>query len=314
MACTGFAQTDDFNDGNSAGWTLVDPLSVLGAPFMHQQVVNNQLVLTADGSPNSAAYGPGRGGLLRQDVVHEKFCIAVDVLDWDPARENALGLFARVQPGVGLQQTAGYSFTYQTDDKDIDINKITGEQPATISEGGEAGGVVDPAGAVKITLEQGSAYRFVFFGDGAYLEGRVYELGNLVTPLAIVRSTQGTAYTRGTTGILIYDNSAANVQHGAKATFDNYSALDVVAPALSIVRSALYIGSPLGLEPPLIVPGVSLQWSPEPRCWDLEAAEDPAGPWVALAKEQYSPDGGSAFAATGGTRAGFFRLRPWHRP
>ena len=73
-------------------------------------------------------------------------------------------------------------------------------------------------------LDPAKDYRLVFMGNGTDLEGRLYELPNLTTPIAVAKgSTAGDAIilTNGQCGLLAF--GAATV-FGADVTFDNYYA------------------------------------------------------------------------------------------
>jgi hypothetical protein len=62
------------------------------------------------------------------------------------------------------------------------------------------------------------------------LEGRIYELPNVTTPLITISGTD-TTYDSGFCGLVIYDNSGGNGV--ADATFDNYFADNEEPPLLS---------------------------------------------------------------------------------
>lgn len=211
---------DDFNDGNDTGWSRYDPLGgVAGIPFVHYSFPNGAYRIQADASPNPA-YGPGRGASLRSSTTYTDFYVAVDVVAWNATLPQAFGLLAHVtNPGLGT--TLGYAFTYQEVDHNISIAKITGEDGSDIS------GTSKP-----ITLDPAKSYRFVFIGKGASLEGRVYELPDTRHPIASTGAMEA-SYPDGINGLLVYDNSSPKNSTG-DATFDNYFALDVEPPALTL--------------------------------------------------------------------------------
>jgi len=221
-----FAQADNFNDGNDTAnpaWTHQDPLadpSLGGIPHLTYSFPGgNTYRMQAAGrdTPNiglPAAVGPARGGsTLSADL--SSFYISVDVVGWTTTLNSAFGILARIAtPGLGA--TVGYSFTYQTDDHDVQISRITGENPSEVT------------GTLKsITLDPLKQYRMVFQGVGTNFEGRIYDLTDLTTPLIVVYGTDAT-YSHGVSGLLVYDNG--NGLDGADATYDNFFS-DASAPS-----------------------------------------------------------------------------------
>lgn len=198
--------TDDFNDGNDTGWTRLSPLTVLGAPANfnfpgggYQIIANPQTV--------GPQYGPARAGSLRLDETYSQFSQTVDIIDWDSTKTSmVMGMFARAtQPGLGT--TDGYSLTVTTATGALDIYRILDESPNTLVATGGAG-----------LLVVGQDYRLVFSGVGTLLSGQIYNLANLVTPLASI-SGNDAAYATGSSGLLVFSNSASEI---GNATFDNY--------------------------------------------------------------------------------------------
>lgn len=212
---------DDFNDGNDTGWIHYDPIATAlgGGTFVHYSFPNGAYRIQADVSPAPAQLGPARGASLRS-TSYTDFYVAADVVAWNAALQQAFGPLARVtNPGPGT--TLGYAFTYQEIDHNISIAKITNE------EGNDISGTSKP-----VTLDPAKSYRFVFIGKGANLEGRVYELPDTRHPIATTSTTDST-YPDGINGLLVFDNSAT-ASSTADATFDNYFALDVEPPELTL--------------------------------------------------------------------------------
>src|SRR5688572_16169012 len=108
------AQTDDFNDGNDAGWTRYDPIG--SHPALPDNATfsfpngNSYRIETAP-SPAPPTVGPGRAGALRMDRNYSDFYIWVDILDWNTNVNQAFGILARVNE-VGLGATDGYAMTW----------------------------------------------------------------------------------------------------------------------------------------------------------------------------------------------------------
>jgi hypothetical protein len=221
---TSWAQSDDFNDGNDAGWTRYDPFAGAGLHIVKWEFTNGGYRIRTTAPSPSQQLGPGRAGSLRSET-YTNFYIAVDLVNWDDTLPQAVGILARVQsPGLGT--TTGYAFTWSRGDPasptagGVDISVITAEAPDGVVLNGEN----------NIHLEPGKSYRFVFIGRDAQLEGRVYELPDTTTPLLDVSGYDAT-YPSGVGGLVIYDNStgATNI---CDVTFDNFFATSVEPPRL----------------------------------------------------------------------------------
>lgn len=211
------AQEDDFNDGNDTGWNRLAPLSAAGGTLFTNTAGAYQI--SCQPSPDPASFGPARAGSLKQDHTYANFCVMVDIASWNPAEDSSLGILARVQANPGARNVNGYAFTWQAQDNDIQISRITGEQPADLS------------GNPKITLTPGEGYRMVFTGIEDRLEGRIYSLDDLSAPLISVTATDSN-YASGTCGLLVFSDSNTR----ASAGFDNYFANDGTPPPVTIAR------------------------------------------------------------------------------
>jgi hypothetical protein len=81
-----------------------------------------------------------------------------------------------------------------------------------------------------VTLDPSNKYRFVFMAKGTHLEGRVYQLPDAHTPIAVVSAnTAGDSvqHTSGKCGVLAFnvaDGFSIDFAGPADATFDNYFA------------------------------------------------------------------------------------------
>jgi hypothetical protein len=240
------AQTDDFNDGNDAGWSRYAPLTGFGAAATYT-VTNGVYHITSAASPNEEQLGPSRAGALRSQV-YGTFYVSVDLVHWDPAEDTSLGVLARIS-SAGLGTTNGYAFTYQGKDTDVQISRVDNEAPTDLS------------GSIELTLAPGGSYRMVFFGVGSYLEGRIYDLNDLMTPLITATGFDST-HASGTTGLVVF----ADENTRAAAGFDNSSAHGggIAPPELVIAGGELRLDwdavSSLGYIPEW---SVDLgQWSP----------------------------------------------------
>ncbi|HWN95493.1 MAG TPA: hypothetical protein VNT99_10705 [Methylomirabilota bacterium] len=265
------AQSDDFDDGNDAGWTRYNPFAGAGLNIATWGFTNGGYRMRTTAPSPSAQLGAGRAGSVRAEV-YTNFYIAVDIVDWDDTLPHAAGILARVQtPGLGT--TTGYAFTWDRGNPasptagDVDISRITAEAPS---------GVV-VVGADQIHLEPGKSYRFVFIGRDTQLEGRVYELPDTITPKVTIVGNDA-AYSFGVPGLVIYDNStgATNI---CDITFDNFFATPVEPPRLQMKDVAFGFyevywpreASDFVLQSSTVLPGTAADWIDE---LDIIAADD----------------------------------------
>jgi len=223
------AQTDDFNDGDDAGWERYDPLGTLGLDAQTSySFPNGAYRIRANRDPLLAQAGPARGGSYRTNVYSD-FYMSADIVNWDDSLDQAIGLLARMTQ-LGFLTTDGYALTYQTSDHDIDITRFTDEGAAELTS-------IPLTPSDKITMVSGRSYRYVWIGKGPTFTVRIYELPNLTTPVLEATAIDD-RYPSGVCGFLVYDNSSGNAAGVADATFDNYFALDVEPPRLTIRAGA----------------------------------------------------------------------------
>jgi hypothetical protein len=210
------AQSDDFNDLNDTGWTRYKPLADIGAATASYTFTGGVYRIASTESQVGAA-GPARAGAIRPEI-YGTFCVMVDLVNWNPAEDASFGVLARISsPGLGT--TNGYSFTFQGQDNDVQISRIDGEAPTSLS------------GSPAVTLTVGGDYRMVFFGIGGQLEGRIYDMAAPLVPLVVATGTDAT-YAGGTCGLVVFSDSNT----ATSATFDNYLANNgvIAPPALTI--------------------------------------------------------------------------------
>ncbi len=166
-----------------------------------------------------ASFGPARLASLRSSgPVYSEFVVCVDFTAWDVTKDTSMGILSRIQPNATPGNVNGYALTYQGNDRDLEINRVTAEAGTKISQG-----------VVSIVLDPAKVYRMVFFGIGGYLEGRIFDRDNPVVPLAAVTALDPT-YPTGTNGLLIFTELNTNIA----ATFDNYRADAGAAPPLQL--------------------------------------------------------------------------------
>ena len=204
MASAAFGQTDDFNDGNDAGWTRFNPIGT----GSYSLPAGGYRIATA-ASPNAAAFGPGRSGALRQEVVYGRFHLSVDIVGWDGAQDASLGLLARVQPNPQAGALSCYAVTFNTQDSDFGIERVTGEQPTNLG------------GYARFTAVAGRPYRLVFAGIGSRLEAHLYDLTAPAVPVAS-RVVEDSTWATGTCGLVVFSDS----NEAVAGTFDNFSAAE----------------------------------------------------------------------------------------
>lgn len=221
LTTTAGAQSDDFNDLNDTGWTRYKPLADLGAASASYTITGGTYRIASTESQLGAA-GPARAGATRPEL-YSTFCVMVDLVDWNPAEDSSFGILARIS-SIGLGTTNGYAFTFQGQDNDVQISRIDGEAPTSLS------------GSPPVTLTPGGDYRMVFFGIGGQLEGRIYDMADPLVPLVIATGTD-TTYAGGTCGLVVFSDTNT----ATSATFDNYLANNgvITPPALTISNGEL---------------------------------------------------------------------------
>jgi hypothetical protein len=282
-------QTDNFNDGNDAGWTHYDPFVTIGVHLATWSFpAGGYRIQTTGPSPDPGTLGPGRAGSLRSEI-YTNFYLSIDFVNWNDSLEQAAGLLARIQtPGLGT--TTGYAFTWSrgnptnTTGGDVDISVITAENPDGISV----------MGSDRLHLVPGNSYRFVFIGRGPSLEGRVYLLPETNTPIVSVTGTDST-YEYGTGGLVIYDDSDMGV---CDVTFDSYLATDVEAPTITIVD--------LGFSE------YALAWPVEAASYTLQSSGALGGMWTDISPSDLSMVGDQIYyylpTPLAGAPTTFYRL------
>ena len=224
LPTTVLAQTDDFNASNDNSWAHYDPIAGAGLGAQNSWTFPaGAYRLQAAPTPNPAL-GPGRVASFRHDVLYTNFYAAVDLVDWNDTLTEAIAVIARVQPDPSLGTTDGYLFGYVAGAGHyVQIARLTDERTFSIT--GSA--------PVPLVLDPSKDYRFVFIGREAQLEGRVYELPNVTTPLVTVTAFEST-YLTGTAGLLAFSLNNT-VAEAVDVTFDNYYATDVEPPRLRVV-------------------------------------------------------------------------------
>ncbi len=242
MILSGQGQTDDFSDGNDNGWTRLDPIGVaLNSPYASYQVQSGLYQLQCAPTPD-AQLGPARVASYRADRIYGSFVIVVDLVSWNGALDQAIGVLARLQPAPGPGAIDGYSLNYQPDDHDLEINRLTGEVPTNLAR-------------VPLNLPPGSSFRFVFCGEGDQLTAAVFDLAEPLLPL-VVMTVDDSTYQSGFCGLFAYDASGTGA---VNVTYDSYSAGPGTPPVLDFVAA---------------FPDFTVQWPRLTGAWHLESSDD----------------------------------------
>lgn len=213
------AQKDDFNDGNDDGWTRFDPRGMLGAgPAASWSFPNgNSYRIEVPVRAELNIAGQGRAASIIESQAYTDFYVEVDIIDWDESSVQTAGIAARMKdtdPGLGTLD--GYFLNYDFGSgRDLSISLITDEAPV-VSQLEDTTGGVD-----NYDFESGKDYRLVFIGQGAQLEGRIYELPVTDEPVVVITATDAT-YSQGVCGLITADSASAETI--ADVTFDNYRA------------------------------------------------------------------------------------------
>src|SRR5437773_2333331 len=217
-------QSDDFNDGDDAGWQHLD-LSVVGAPAVRtfpDVGLGGYAFRIQSPAPPVTNAGPARAFSYRTNL-YDNFYVAVDVLTWDNTLNQAFGFLVRAS-NIALSQTTGYILNYDPNQQaggrgQFQINRVTAEAP----EDPESGSTT-----ANISLDPNHRYRFVMIGAASTLTGQIYDFSDLSTPLVTI-SADDTFYPSGVLGLINFSRVGAahytNPNTGkADVTFDNFYA------------------------------------------------------------------------------------------
>lgn len=201
--------SDDFDDGDDAGWTRYEPLAPLGAGGTFSFPTGGYRLQAAP-SPDPATVGPGRTGAFRSQTYTD-FFVAADIVAWDDSLGQGFGVGARIS-NLGLGSTDGYIFVYTPASDFFTIQRLDNEGLS----------LADGCTCLSLELNPANDYRFEFSGTGSQLAGRVFDLTNLSTPLVTIAADDAT-YSEGVSGLFAGASTAAPTGP-ADATFDNFVA------------------------------------------------------------------------------------------
>jgi hypothetical protein len=234
------AQSDDFTDGNDTApvaWTHYDAIStIFGASAQDSWTFpgGNTYRLQAVASSDPGTAGPARVSSFPSNVYTD-FYATVDVVNWDNTYSQAIGLLGRAGNfgSFGFPTTRGYMFIYVNGsasagtDNYIAIARLQNDAQTR----GIHGSSTNTAEVHGVNLNPSNKYRFVLIAKGTHLEGRIYQLPDVHTPIAVVSAnTAGDSvqHTSGKCGVLAFnvaDEFSIDFAGSVDATFDNYVAL-----------------------------------------------------------------------------------------
>jgi hypothetical protein len=214
-------QTDDFNDGDDSGWTRQDSIGmIIGSPFASFEFPDGGCRIRAADSPAPGLMGPSRAASFRQDVSYSgKIFLSVDLKISDPDIQQAVGVLAFVQPNPLPGAVSGYSLSFQPLTGDIVLNRIVNEVPTELAYS-------------DLTGVAGDALRLVLIAEDGEFAGAVYNLADLVNPIAQITASDS-AYTAGTAGIFVFSDTDDR-SGPVDAVFDNYRANPITLPELRL--------------------------------------------------------------------------------
>lgn len=217
-------QTDDFNDGDDAGWTRQDSIGlIIASPFASFGFPDGGYRISAGNSPDPSLMGPSRAASFRQDVSYNgRLFLSVDIIPADPFIQQSAGFLAFVQPNPAPGAVAGYSLSFQPATGDIVFNRITNEVPTRL-------------GDADLTDYAGDAVRLILIAENGNFRAVLFNLDDLVNPIAKITASDS-VYTSGTAGVFAYadtDDASGPID----VVFDNYRANAITLPELQLAPS-----------------------------------------------------------------------------
>ncbi|MBK9138450.1 MAG: hypothetical protein IPM17_06755 [Verrucomicrobia bacterium] len=223
------AQTDDFNDGNDAGWSRFDLalLGLNGAQYSFPADSSGGRAYRIYAPPPVVDVGAPALAISYTAPLYTRFVIGVDVLNWATGVNQAFGIFARAAE-IGFPTIDGYVMNYNVADGDLQINEIT--DVAGQNTRAELAVALDP---------RNGPYRWVFSGYENNFLGQVFRLPDTVNPIASVIGSGVIGYDRGQSGLFVFnrDGNVTAPTSFADATFDNFAAS---APPPGSLRATVF--------------------------------------------------------------------------
>ena len=243
--------SDNFDAGPpDTGWQHYDPIHSVVPSYANTYTVSADPAggynyhLQGAASPDPGTVGQARTIAYRSDN-YTNFNVTADLMPgWAGGGGGngnyvlGMGLVARLN-SIAIGTVNGYSFAYINGaqnpgvfqgflDNGLAVFRIDHEGTKGIA--GSGNGSSGDCELHGLNLDNSKAYRFQFIGKGTHLQGRVYDLADTNTPLAVLdANTAGDAvqWTNGPCGLLaINGSSAAGVAASGPVdvTWDNYMA------------------------------------------------------------------------------------------
>lgn len=248
----GVCQTDSFDDGDAAGWTVITNSSFPATYSFPADAFGGKAYRLQGGTPPGTvgAGNTARVAAYRADRSYTNFYVAADILTWDTTFTNdqAFGVMARandVESGfisaailvmrinrfiqTSTASSRGQVYIY---------NLVSGTTPNNAA-----------AAAAECTLVPGHQYRFVFMGtnDGTkdFFTGLIYDLEDLTRPLVTLSgdSILSTLFqypwpASGYSGVFAFNLGTNPADRGTTTdtTFDNFVASEL--PPTSVAMPA----------------------------------------------------------------------------
>lgn len=199
------AQSDNFDDGDDAGWTRYDRGGTATFSFPNGGYRIQASSLSGGSEQDKAQVFSYRS------PDYTDFYVSVDLKAWDNEVRSAIGLIFRTS-SIGPNSTAGYSMYWTPaigggGNRVFSIYLFASDQPFTA------------VCATIVTLDTNRTYRMVATGTGDFLEGRLYDLADLTQPVAYI-SGHDSFFPSGKCGVFGYSRNNTSFD----VTFDNYFA------------------------------------------------------------------------------------------
>lgn len=260
--------SDDFSDGNDAGWNRYEPFAPLG--IRGTFAIEGGAYRFSHGPSPLPSVAPAIVGGFQDAPDWSDFDIEAEVSGWSTGAGASAGIVVAARTSRNADGTVNaYGLSLSP-------------SPTTVQPGGtvfpEPGLTIDviesskPARASLALatlppLDPSRWYVLRFRGFGPLLQGEVRERGSSQVLARVV--AQDTGRYSGGFGLVAYDRAAlaGSANNGVSALFDNVraSGLDILPP-----------NAP-GL---VITPTLTLEWPAAAMEWRLESASSPDGPWT----------------------------------
>jgi len=206
--------TDNFDDGDDAGWTRYQPLAPFGAGGTYT-FPSGGYRIQAPPSPNVGVLGVSRVGAIAPVSANTdvNFDLSVDLLSLGGSPDQSYGLAFNGRE-AGLGTTDGYIFYFLTDStRTIGraiFNRIDNELGTPLGT------------AVTFPMTPDMQFHLRVVGTGSSFRGEIYDVAEPNTLLGFTEITDST-YGSGQTGLFVTGRTIPDVLNPPlDATFDNF--------------------------------------------------------------------------------------------